>query len=129
MRVALGVDHRGFLIKDELVAFLKDEGHDVIDCGTDSTESVDYPDTAEAVSKAVRHPDPDLCLAMHRIFPAIGLFDAHAEDAHDGFASQRGAIFFPFLSVAPGQRHAAAGLAVGKQRGGKLADGLHVERA
>src|SRR5205085_9927939 len=51
VRVALGVDHRGFLIKDELVAFLKEEGHDVVDCGTDSTDSVDYPDTAADVSR------------------------------------------------------------------------------
>ena len=59
MRVALGVDHRGFLIKDELVAFLNDEGHDVVDCGTNSTESVDYPDTAADVCKVVLSGDAD----------------------------------------------------------------------
>jgi len=59
VRVAVGVDHRGFPIKDDLVAFLNDEGHQVVDCGTDSTESVDYPDTAEAVSKAVLAGDAD----------------------------------------------------------------------
>ena len=59
MRVALGVDHRGFLIKDDLVAFLKELGHDVIDCGTNSTDSVDYPDTAADVSKAVLSGDAD----------------------------------------------------------------------
>jgi len=59
VRVALGVDHRGFLIKDDLVAFLKELGHDVIDCGTNSTDSVDYPDTAADVSKAVLSGDAD----------------------------------------------------------------------
>jgi RpiB/LacA/LacB family sugar-phosphate isomerase len=59
VRVALGVDHRGFLIKDEVIAFLKDEGHDVVDCGTDSTESVDYPDTAAAVAKVVLQGDAE----------------------------------------------------------------------
>ena len=59
MRVALGVDHRGFLIKDDLVTFLKELGHDVIDCGTNSTDSVDYPDTATDVSKAVLSGDAD----------------------------------------------------------------------
>jgi len=59
VRVALGVDHRGFLIKDELIAFLKELGHDVVDCGTNSTDSVDYPDTASDVSKAVLSGDAD----------------------------------------------------------------------
>jgi len=59
VRVALGVDHRGFLIKDDLVTFLKELGHDVIDCGTNSTDSVDYPDTATDVSKAVLSGDAD----------------------------------------------------------------------
>ena len=54
MRVALGVDHRGFLIKDDLLALLKEEGHEVLDLGTHSTESVDYPDVSEAVGEAVR---------------------------------------------------------------------------
>jgi ribose 5-phosphate isomerase B len=52
--VALGVDHRGFLVKKDLVELLAEAGHDVVDCGTDSTESVDYPDVAEAVGEAVR---------------------------------------------------------------------------
>ncbi len=54
MRVALGVDHRGFLIKGELLALLEAEGHDVVDAGTDSTDPVDYPDIAAAVGEAVR---------------------------------------------------------------------------
>jgi len=51
MRVALGVDHRGFLIKDELLALLREDDHDVIDVGTYSTASVDYPDISEAVGR------------------------------------------------------------------------------
>jgi ribose 5-phosphate isomerase B len=53
VRVALGVDHRGFLIKDEVLALLRDGGHDVVDVGTGSTASVDYPDISEAVAKEV----------------------------------------------------------------------------
>lgn len=59
MRVALGVDHRGYLVKDDLVALLKEEGHEVLDLGTHSTESVDYPDTAQAVGEAVRSGHAD----------------------------------------------------------------------
>ena len=59
MRDALGVDHRGFKIKDELVALLNEDGHDVVDVGTDSTEPVDYPDVSAAVGEAVRSGDAD----------------------------------------------------------------------
>jgi len=59
VRVALGVDHRGFKIKDELVALLNEDGHDVVDVGTDSTEPVDYPDVSAAVGEAVRSGDAD----------------------------------------------------------------------
>lgn len=54
MRVALGVDHRGFLVKDELLALLATDGHDVVDVGTGSADPVDYPDVAKAVGDAVR---------------------------------------------------------------------------
>ncbi len=54
MRVALGVDHRGFAIKEHLMAFLHQEGHEVLDLGAHSTDSVDYPDISQAVGEAVR---------------------------------------------------------------------------
>jgi ribose 5-phosphate isomerase B len=59
MRVAIGVDHRGFLIKEQLVALLKEGGHQVVDLGTHSTESVDYPDVSAAVGEAVRRGEAD----------------------------------------------------------------------
>ncbi|MDK1026617.1 MAG: ribose 5-phosphate isomerase B [Actinomycetota bacterium] len=53
MRVVIGSDHAGFELKQQLLAHLKEEGHLVIDVGTDSTEPVDYPDYAAAVARAV----------------------------------------------------------------------------
>ena len=53
MRLVLGSDHAGYELKKELVAFLSALGHEVLDVGTCSTEAVDYPDFAEAVSAAV----------------------------------------------------------------------------
>ncbi|RMG49901.1 MAG: ribose 5-phosphate isomerase B [Acidobacteria bacterium] len=53
MRIAIGADHAGFLLKQELVTYLKESGHDVLDLGTHSTEPVDYPDFAEAVGRAL----------------------------------------------------------------------------
>jgi RpiB/LacA/LacB family sugar-phosphate isomerase len=53
MRVVIGADHAGFELKQNLAAYLRDCGHEVIDKGTDSTQPVDYPDFAEAVGKAL----------------------------------------------------------------------------
>src|SRR4051794_19989754 len=44
MRIALAADHAGYLLKDELVAWLREQGHEVTDLGTNGPESVDYPE-------------------------------------------------------------------------------------
>ena len=51
--VALGADHAGFLLKETLKAWLVGRGHTVLDFGTHSTDSVDYPDYAAVVGAAV----------------------------------------------------------------------------
>jgi ribose 5-phosphate isomerase B len=53
MRVALGSDHAGFELKNHLASILSDSGFTVFDLGTHSADSVDYPDFAAAVGKAV----------------------------------------------------------------------------
>ena len=53
MRVAVGFDHAGFPLKEDVLRVLADLGHDVVDFGTDSTAAVDYPDFAKAVGLAV----------------------------------------------------------------------------
>jgi ribose 5-phosphate isomerase B len=53
MKIAIGCDHAGFPYKDGIVAMLQAQGHMVLDFGTNSAESVDYPDFAHAVSQAV----------------------------------------------------------------------------
>jgi len=52
-RIALGADHGGFGLKEELKATLQKSGYEIIDCGTTSSEAVDYPDFAEAVARKV----------------------------------------------------------------------------
>lgn len=52
-RVAVGSDHGGFHLKEELKRFLADAGHRVQDFGTNSEDAVDYPDFAHAVARAV----------------------------------------------------------------------------
>jgi RpiB/LacA/LacB family sugar-phosphate isomerase len=51
--VAIGSDHGGFAMKSELVQHLQKSGYEVLDCGTNSTEAVDYPDFALAVASKV----------------------------------------------------------------------------
>jgi len=53
MRIAVGADHAGFALKQEVAEALRQAGHDVVDVGTHSTDPVDYPDSAEAVGLAV----------------------------------------------------------------------------
>jgi ribose 5-phosphate isomerase B len=53
MRVSMGCDHAGYRLKEELKAFLHEEGHEVLDFGTDSEATVDYPDFCAAAARAV----------------------------------------------------------------------------
>jgi ribose 5-phosphate isomerase B len=53
MRIAVGADHAGFEMKDEMADLLTAAGHEVVDLGTHGPESVDYPDFAAAVGRAV----------------------------------------------------------------------------
>jgi beta-phosphoglucomutase family hydrolase/RpiB/LacA/LacB family sugar-phosphate isomerase len=50
MRIVIGADHAGFTLKEDLAAHIRRLGHQVVDVGTHSTDPVDYPDYAEAVS-------------------------------------------------------------------------------
>ena len=54
MRIALGCDHRGFPYKADMIRALGEDGHEVVDLGTFSTDPVDYPDYARLVGVAVR---------------------------------------------------------------------------
>jgi ribose 5-phosphate isomerase B len=55
--VALGADHGGYELKEQLKGYLRDWSYIVLDCGTDSAAAVDYPDFAEAVANAVARGD------------------------------------------------------------------------
>jgi ribose 5-phosphate isomerase B len=57
MRIAIGSDHRGWQVKARLVKMLQDAGHEIFDLGTNSADSVDYPDIASAVSSRVSAGD------------------------------------------------------------------------
>jgi ribose 5-phosphate isomerase B len=64
MRVAIGADHAGFPLKEQLKTFLTELGHDVLDVGTDSTDAVDYPAFCAAAARAVVADEADRAIVL-----------------------------------------------------------------
>ena len=64
MIIALGCDHAAFELKEAVKAKMESEGHTIIDVGTDSTESVDYPKYGHAVGKAVASGEAERGIAI-----------------------------------------------------------------
>lgn len=95
MKIAIGADHGGFRLKNEIVEFLKNLGYALNDLGTFSEEPVDYPDYAQAVSQEIRLKKADkgilicgsgvgACVAANK-FPGI-----RAAICHDTFSARQG---------------------------------------
>jgi ribose 5-phosphate isomerase B len=59
MKIAIGADHAGFAAKEEIKTVIKALGHSVVDEGTGGEASVDYPDFAEKVARAVASGEVD----------------------------------------------------------------------
>lgn len=59
MRIAIGADHAGFELKQDIAGHLAAAGHEVIDLGTDSVLPVDYPDLSAAVARTVARGDAE----------------------------------------------------------------------
>lgn len=64
MRIALASDHAGFAVKDELAAWLRDGGHVIIDLGTNSADSVDYPEFGARLADCVASGDAERGIAV-----------------------------------------------------------------
>ncbi|MDY7231385.1 ribose 5-phosphate isomerase B [Hyalangium rubrum] len=64
MRVALGADHAGFELKEQLRGVVEALGHSVVDKGTHGPQPVDYPDFAQAVGEALRRGEADRALLI-----------------------------------------------------------------
>ncbi|HDD56141.1 MAG TPA: ribose 5-phosphate isomerase B [Chloroflexi bacterium] len=59
MRIAIGADHGGYALKENLLEYLREEGFELIDFGTNSLSSVDYPDFAKLVGQAIQEKKAD----------------------------------------------------------------------
>lgn len=78
MRIAIAADHGGVDMKDAIAAHLRGAGHDITDCGTHGTASVDYPDFAKTVAVKVVGGEADrgilvcgtgqgMCMAANKV--------------------------------------------------------------
>lgn len=73
MKIGIGNDHTGVELKKELTEYLEAQGYEVINYGTDSTESYDYPLAGEKVAKAVVNKEVDLGIGICGTGIGIGL--------------------------------------------------------
>ena len=60
MKIAIAADHGGFELKDSMVEYIKSLGNEVVDLGTNSADSVDYPDYAKKVCEEIQQGNSDL---------------------------------------------------------------------
>lgn len=95
MRVAIGADHAGLPLKQQLTGFLTNEGHTVFDLGTHSTDSVDYPDYTVAVAHAVTEGRADrgimICgSGVGASMAANKVKGVRASIAHDTYSARQG---------------------------------------
>ena len=95
MRVSIGADHAGYAYKTAIVPQLREAGHEVLDEGTSGTESVDYPDFAEAVAERLARDEADrgilicgsavgVCIVANKV-PGI-----RAGVCHDTYSAAQG---------------------------------------
>lgn len=73
MKIAVGSDHGGVELKEEIKKFLNEEGYEFKDFGTNSTESCDYPDYALPVAEAVAAKEYDLGILICGTGIGIGI--------------------------------------------------------
>jgi len=64
MTIGICSDHAGFELKSRLISYLLGKGYNVVSFGTDSAESMDYPDVAHVLAEAVQKQKVDLGIAM-----------------------------------------------------------------
>ena len=64
MKIGIANDHRGYNLKNELVKYLKSRGYEVIDYGSDTVYSVDYPDFAFKLCNGVVNKEVDFGIAI-----------------------------------------------------------------
>jgi ribose 5-phosphate isomerase B len=99
MRIAIGSDHAGFPLKEPLMSWLTQMGHEVLNAGTDSQERTDYPIYGAEVGRLVASGEADfgvaicgsgqgICMAVNKVHGARGgilrdMYDAEMTRRHN----------------------------------------------
>ena len=116
MKWYAGADHGGFLLKQQLVAYLREQGDEVIDLGTDSEDSVDYPSFGKAVGEKVVADPGSVGLVM--CGTGIGISIAankvpgvRAAVVHDSFTAEMARLHNNANVIALGGRVVGPGVA------------------
>ena len=97
MKIAVGCDHAGFPLKQTVLDAIRAAGHDPIDFGTDSTESVDFPDFTEKVGRAIQSGEAErgivvcgsgigACIAANK------MKGVYASICHDTYSAAQGVL-------------------------------------
>ena len=95
MKIAVGFDHAGFPLKQTVLDAVREAGHEPIDLGTHSTDSVDFPDFAEAVGRAIQNGDAVrgiLCCGsgIGACIAANKMKGVYASICHDTYSAAQG---------------------------------------
>ena len=64
MKISMGADHGGFALKEHIKDYLTQKGHEVVDVGTYSTDSCDYPDFGYAAAKKLADGEVDRAIVI-----------------------------------------------------------------
>ena len=64
MKIAIACDHAGYEFKEKLVVYLREQGHEVKDFGTHSTDSMDYPDVAHPLAESIEKGECEWGIAI-----------------------------------------------------------------
>ena len=105
MKVAIGADHGGFDANEKLITYLKNKGYAVADMGTNSSESVDYPDFAEKVCQEILQQKADFGI----LICGTGIGISIAANRHVGI---RAALLYNDETAALARQHNNANIAV-----------------
>ncbi|HHT06286.1 MAG TPA: ribose 5-phosphate isomerase B [Hydrogenispora sp.] len=136
MRIALGADHAGFHLKEEIAKYLQSSGYEYKDFGVFSTDSVDYPDQAAIVAKAVakKEFDQGIIICGTGIGVAISankVKGVRAALCHDVFSARMARAHNDSNVLTLGARVVGTGLALSIVEAyltGEFAGGRHQQR-
>jgi len=117
MKVAVGFDHAGFPLKQTVLDTVRAAGHEPIDLGTDSAESVDFPDFTEKVGRAIQNGEAErgiivcgsgvgACIAANK------MKGVYASLCHDTYSAAQGVLHDDMNVLCLGARVIGVELAV-----------------